>query len=507
MDQCAPRVPGCRIGAAGLARRAQAALSGEGDDEGIGLVELIVAVFILTVALVSLSGSIVASMASLHASRLSQEGISAATRALETARSVPYDLLAMRSPDFTAGNTYDPDGPGPIAAEDLVVQADGVIGADVYPYRFTAGTVTVETWVTEFDDAKRVTTMVTSTRGRPVTQSTIVADAQRGLPLAFRVTPPSGVRRVPLTTTINICVPFTLINEGAPDTYELYVPPTTGFVITFFHVDGLAPGTDQQLTTLTGDGYTRTPSVARDMQLPLKVCYRRTSALAAPTTFTFAVTVRSSSLPSDQRALSHELIYSEDFFLYLRHALNEDAQPAQGGQFTLSPDEPVRLPPAVDYDVDGKPGKYLRRGKVSEPDPNRDYYNSYRVTFDYAFTGSPTVIGGPAKLVLWTATREALEGGPIGDLKLDVKVSRVRDGTVTLLSSSRLSYRHEQAGFLRQSLSLSLADTTFQPGDVLRLQLACVDDRTRDCHLLYDLRPTGDPATQPAMSRLELKFR
>jgi len=154
-----------------------------------------VAVSLLTVALVALAGVTTRSMISLRDSRQRQQATVAASRALEGARALRYAELGIPYAEIP-GNSWDPDGAGTLLAE--VVCTPGVVGCATAlvtgsPFRESAGGLGVRTTVTWVNAgltggvanrAKRVTAVVTWTSGsaaREVRQSTVVTPPERGV--------------------------------------------------------------------------------------------------------------------------------------------------------------------------------------------------------------------------------------------------------------------------------------------------------------------------------------
>lgn len=66
-------------------------------EQGLGLVEVMVAVMVLTIAVLALASGAVQSLASLGESRQRQQGTIAATKSIETVRSYPYDRIALQN--------------------------------------------------------------------------------------------------------------------------------------------------------------------------------------------------------------------------------------------------------------------------------------------------------------------------------------------------------------------------------------------------------------------------
>lgn len=158
------------------------------DDAGLTLIEVMVAVMVLTASLLSVARVSATGLASLGDSRQRQQAVVLATRSLETARTYPYASLAMRTAE-TPETTWDPDGAGALPAEQVVRTDTGSVTGASHQVTAGAGSQTLRTYVTWYDDpdvggaqnAKRVTTVVgwTAAGGvREVRMSTLVADVR-----------------------------------------------------------------------------------------------------------------------------------------------------------------------------------------------------------------------------------------------------------------------------------------------------------------------------------------
>ena len=187
-------------------RRRLARLSA--DEDGLSLIEVLVAVFVLSVAIVALAGAVGPSLFALEVAEGRQDAMASATRVLDTIRSLDYADVALDDGDFTvsstaldpgadfAGGAYDPDpASAQLGDEPLVLAAGGgVVGAAPY-WTTTPEGVTVETYVTAWceiapcasaaaAEGRRVTVFTRWTvRGgeeRSFRTSTLIAEAGRG---------------------------------------------------------------------------------------------------------------------------------------------------------------------------------------------------------------------------------------------------------------------------------------------------------------------------------------
>lgn len=214
-------------------------------DDGITLIEVLMAVFILSVALFSLASVAIPSLSTMRDARERELGTNAASGAIEDVRALDFRGITMAT-GFDIG-TVPADvldlvdyGSGCVASEPFVI--DGAAADPVELVSERAGTE-VYTFVTWADtacsatgrDLKRITTVarwIEAGEVRHVDQSTLVASAGRGLPVPdFRLTP--SVRELAwtpqqLTDGREQCAEHTLRNLGAEDRYRIAVVDEKG---------------------------------------------------------------------------------------------------------------------------------------------------------------------------------------------------------------------------------------------------------------------------------------
>jgi type II secretory pathway pseudopilin PulG len=222
-----------------------------GDQAGIGLVEVIMAIFILAVALLALGSTALTSLSSLRDTRDREQATNAASAAIEDARSRDFADIAHTAGDIDPSRL--PPGIDPSVAttscfgmtdpgERIVFDAV----ASPVPFERTAGNggaITVHTIVTyentdcastDRSPLKRITVIASWRNGpdRPVVvQETQVTAVARGLPVPrFELRPSEATVRFsePFLTDgtepdLRRCVEHTLLNLGAEDGYDFAV--------------------------------------------------------------------------------------------------------------------------------------------------------------------------------------------------------------------------------------------------------------------------------------------
>lgn len=214
-------------------------------EDGLGLIELVMAMFIMAVALTALASVVLSSIVSLRDTRDREQATNTATAAIEHLRARDFrDLLHDADTDLTTlpadvQTQLDVEGTQCLAAEPLVTDAVG----DPAPVHQVGGdqdrfdVYTVITYLDEETsecsdgvinrDLKRVVSLARwEDRGEVswVRQETQIAAADRGLPVPnFRLRP--AEQTLVMTSSeaegsTRACLPHQLRNLGAADSYE-----------------------------------------------------------------------------------------------------------------------------------------------------------------------------------------------------------------------------------------------------------------------------------------------
>ena len=206
------------------------------DEDGMSLVEIMIAIFVLSVGLLALASVAITSIVNLRVSRGRQEATNAASATIEDLRRSDYRLIALDA-DVVAPGTCETANDEPIVTTDLP-------GATPRVRTFGPnGRVTVTTTISWFDEdtdegcahldrgAKRVRVVAEWDDGDEtfeVEESTVVAPVDRGLPAPdFRLgTPEVDVTFNPSELGEEKCVGHVLRNLGAADGYDFTVERT-----------------------------------------------------------------------------------------------------------------------------------------------------------------------------------------------------------------------------------------------------------------------------------------
>lgn len=204
-------------------------------EEGLGLVELMVSIFILGVALIALAGVSMSSLHSLRITRDRERATNIASSTLEDVRARSWGDIAL---DATAADVAALSG---CATNGETLVDDAV--ADPVAYTSTKDDYDITTVVSWVDDdcnspdqanqlVKRVVTTVTwsdQNTERSVVEETLIAESERGLPVPeFQITPieatiPFDYAEVIAGDASNPakqCFRHQLRNLGADDRYD-----------------------------------------------------------------------------------------------------------------------------------------------------------------------------------------------------------------------------------------------------------------------------------------------
>lgn len=232
------------------------------DESGMSLLEVIIAMFVLAVAILGLGSVASASLVQVRVSRDRQAATDVATSTLELMRLSDFGSIANLDTDLSAAGLTCSGNEEP-----YVATSNSDPDAHLTYQQTSQGAgqnITVTTTVTWYDDpkvdsdgdgdpdetcattprdTKRVTVTATWTDGsttRSVVEETLVSPADRGLPLpSFRLGNASAALHFEQAEVygssgdtsgdgVEKCVPHTLRNVGAPDRYELQITRIDG---------------------------------------------------------------------------------------------------------------------------------------------------------------------------------------------------------------------------------------------------------------------------------------
>lgn len=199
-------------------------------EEGLSLIELMIAVFILAVSILALAGVATQSISRVRVARDQQSAADLVSAQLEAARGIDFASLALDSADPSIPATYDGDPVveepgGPLVHRETVAHGNRTYAITRY--------VTLPPPDVDQDPLKRVVVEVAWSDGdtaRELVNSTLVADADRGLPVPqFDLEPPNAVIAFEGGSGYDIandpangaqeCTQHTITNLGLTDRY------------------------------------------------------------------------------------------------------------------------------------------------------------------------------------------------------------------------------------------------------------------------------------------------
>jgi prepilin-type N-terminal cleavage/methylation domain-containing protein len=232
------------------------------DEGGFTLIESMAALILLGIVLIALTSTMVSGYGALRTTKEEQQAVGVGSEALEWARSVSFDALAMREDDATIPSdsrmtscaaptgyayAFDPDGAATQFACEPVVSSTTGGAVDIHKT-----TVTVDgeefvvskyvTWVDidggDVKDVKRFTAIVEWTsRGntRTYRSSTLISKARKGLPTPSFVVSPMAVTKV-VSPGNQAVFQHTIQNNGVLDRYDIsyFVHPDRSWVPEFY---------------------------------------------------------------------------------------------------------------------------------------------------------------------------------------------------------------------------------------------------------------------------------
>jgi hypothetical protein len=157
-----------------------------GDESGVTLVEVMVAIFLLATAMMAMSQVATSGLLSLRDATDRTAAISLATQSLEASRQLPWESLQLEATAHAArcGQMITIADDGSVT-EPAVCHATDAVG-DVAPFWGDIDGFEIETYVTaiaDFPNARRVTAVVEWGQGsqiRTVRSSTVIAQVSRG---------------------------------------------------------------------------------------------------------------------------------------------------------------------------------------------------------------------------------------------------------------------------------------------------------------------------------------
>lgn len=527
--------------------------------DGISLVEVLVAMSILGVVMTAFAQLVIGSLRSLALSEAQQRAHNAAVGALEYARVLNFDEVAhpwsIDDPDLPFGlSVFVPDGSGDIffdpgsgtladpggsspTAEKVFLDKDGGRVTPEEGYWARSDDLELYTIVTLPPDASagtqvRVTVVVEFEVGgqrEVLRQSTLISFAdQRGLEQPkFTVDPVSaGVQIQRGYAGDRHCVKHTITND-VPDEYDVHHSFVDGYEITFTEVrDGievpLVPGTAH----VPGSWTTENP---QGEPVELKVCFG--AAADAVSVDEVVVTIRSReawmAFEHDPLALasrSQQLVYGlnveTERVLYLASRGEEMRDPTV--PYATTPDLPTPSGLAnFDVNIDGRAGLLLPRAAESSDTwaarwrhalgPERELTEA-QLRFWY---GSPAGYDGLLDL---SPPEPELDpddegdgaggGGEVGvpvehprEVILRVQLRRLdpTGAPLAVLHETVVTLPVEDATWRQHDLDLTVPPgTRLDAGDDLELMVACDPSSPSDCLLAF--------GTQSFPARLLVRF-
>lgn len=233
-----------------------------GDEGGFTLVEMTVALVVVSIVLAALATALVSGMVAANAAELRTRAVQLAAKYVEADQSVNWKYLGHRSTDLVGQNFYNGESIVRLAADVDSSTVSDIPTSGPVSVSYAGSTFQVQTYITWAGSsttspndgstyaAKRITIIVTWTP-RDGTQS--VTTVALRAPSAAEMAPPSTAI-TPLVIKSGYASPAqTLTSTGTTSTPVVITATTNQLASTVVATYQLADGTQQQLA-LTGDG-------------------------------------------------------------------------------------------------------------------------------------------------------------------------------------------------------------------------------------------------------------
>jgi hypothetical protein len=505
-------------------------------EDGISLVEVLVAIFILAVGVLALAGVATASLASLSRSEVRQDAYNAASQSIELLRAYHWDEVSLDPDDPLVGGVteFDPingtiDEPG--TGAEVVFESTARVTGE--PHQFDSDRLRVRTFVTTYyhdpndpnAEQRMITAVVEFERAGTiefVRQSTLITRARWGVAQpAFSVAPINGLAFVERTT--EACISHEITNRGSTDAYRFIVPTVDqtpagwqNIVVWDIPPGDLTPPEDLDEEEAAAYNEPRqvhwqdpssplyfTRPYAFNVTFTVAFCYLADSTATADLDLDdlVSIVIESELLPEQNQELLHTVLIEDDRTLYLR-SRGEEAWDATE-PFDLTADDPTATSlENFDTSEDGHPGLTLNGGDTVVWRADWDFYRTIT----------------EARLWLRTSSVDALDGWPVDATpdpadpnwtepdpdpvhqRYDLAL-RVLDGDGTLVASHteqrEVTHRHTDPDWLDHDWSLALdGPLVIDTEHTLELRVTCAWD---DCVLGFD-------ALDPYDTRLRVVF-
>ncbi len=488
------------------------------DESGISLIEVMIAMFIVSVGVFALASTAITSVQSTRIARERQDATQLASTIIEEARAASYATVALATGEYdpsTSGSTYD--------GRDIIALGDGAI-----PHEVSAPPLSATVWVTWNNAAqteKRVTVTVdwADRGGRQLVQSTLIAEARRGLPVPNFQVEPTLVDQDATEGEV-ACFDHTLTNLGESDSYSwtllhedgsgslVAATPQTrnvvengnsvsrqGYAVTssgvgqgWFAWVRMGPTTTTLAAMVDQTSDQRPDSVdpvPRRDQAVVRVCYTPNDPdgdLQDPldTAPTFTVRMLSAFDETVVREVQDSLsIIDERQGLYLHHPRkNSGIEVNHGYKLLMDPYEPTYTDASVNYD----------KANGSAPDARPGLRLTTTASFDYQNTGSDdwAVVADDAKVFLAVGTDSTLDGaGSSPDVNLTYEIRRVAaDGSQTVLGTASQTQAMDPSDPWDLAVAtIPMTSATIGANEYLRLNVTCTTSSSDYCHIHYDV--------------------
>jgi prepilin-type N-terminal cleavage/methylation domain-containing protein len=448
-------------------------------EDGFTLVEMVAAVTIASIILIGGAGVLGGSLKAIVAARANSQAAELMSEQLEKLRAYDYSAVAMSPTDLSGdanitgvspSQMFDPDGTGPLVAEAIVAASGGVVTPHIVTITRNSQAYTVRTYVTtppadcqpNCATYKRITVRATwSSGGLSHTRqsSTYITQTRRGLPLPnFQLLNTSSTSPIAVNAGAQLVLPFSIVNRGARDTFNLSIAaqPTLGATFTFYKdTTGnrtYESGSDTAASDTDLNGAKDTGQLATDATVPMLAVVTVPSETAAGS-YLLTLTATSSGQPTATgatRTTDFDVTVSNDSAcsgctytaMYLLNQYpacstapcNTTAQanmPLQPGSAPTAATEPN-----FDTDVDSGPGRAVAKALLTPAFDSTT--TSTMATWRYTVPQNTTLKGGADVVIdLYAAATGSgiTPGTGVVTLKAYLNQSTSTSGTLANIAS------------------------------------------------------------------------
>ena len=497
-----------------LLRSSRRARVPEPADAGFTLIEAVVSLVVAGLMFTAVAAGLLVSVRAGVVARQNQQAADVLNQEIERVRSLDYGSLTMVAADLagdpnvtsSGGQYFFDSGSG---AERIATATVGAINPHAKTVTLNHVVYTVRTYITAPSDALgsylRATAVASwTTYGRSHTrrESTMIAYTRRGLPLPrFTFSANSTVTTNP---GASLALPFTLVNEGARDAWNLAATGLTGW--TWYTDPGCSHIWSSSNALFTDTDANGKPDTGLLDTNGTSCGFAVHSVTVSETgTFTVTLTATSSAQPSASSGSNSifDIVKSLPAYCsgctlttyYLRNALLPGPTTTQTIMpLTKTAPSQTNLP-AYSTDLTTNPGRYVRRGGAGSSEARTAYVCAWHYQVP-----SDTVLNGAASVTLFGAL--AASASAAGEVTLSIGSDQNNNLSGFNLAGERTFHLDSwpNGNFNAFTVSIPLTNFTVQRGKYLVVRAEVPTGSSGDMQVAYDTTTYNANAVMPVVS-------